>query len=212
MPLCLSLPGRFQSAGENVRTKQTSCVRGGPPLAIMATGSSSSIAHPSSLDAFYELLAQTAPRLLVVDFFAEWCGPCKRVAPQFAELATKHQRVARFAKVDVDAAPDLAQNAGVRAMPTFHIYKAGERVFELKGADIGKLEAAVLQWSTDVGAALEAAEAPPLPQVALLHFDEGRLEKILPRLLKCDHELRQTSDDDVRAEPTRENHGPPHTV
>lgn len=153
-----------------------------------------------------------AGKVTVVDFFAEWCGPCKRVAPQFAELATKHQRVARFAKVDVDAAPDLAQNAGVRAMPTFHIYKAGERVFELKGADIGKLEAAVLQWSTDVGAALEAAEAPPLPQVALLHFDEGRLEKILPRLLKCDHELRQTSDDDVRAEPTRENHGPLHTV
>jgi len=157
--------------------------------------SSSSIAHPSSLDAFYELLAQTAPRLLVVDFFAEWCGPCKRVAPQFAELAARHQRVARFAKVDVDAAPDLAQNAGVRAMPTFHIYKAGERVFELKGADIGKLEAAVLQWSTDVGAALEAAEAPPLPQVALLHFDEGRLEKILPRLLQFDHQLRQTNDD-----------------
>ena len=174
--------------------------------------SSSSIAHPSSLDAFYELLAQTAPRLLVVDFFAEWCGPCKRVAPQFAELAARHQRVARFAKVDVDAAPDLAQNAGVRAMPTFHIYKAGERVFELKGADIGKLEAAVLQWSTDVGAALEAAEAPPLPQVALLHFDEGRLEKILPRLLQFDHELRQTYDDQVRAERTRENRGPLHTV
>ena len=183
-----------------------SCV-GVVAWSMMAT-TSSSIAHPSSLDAFYELLAQTAPRLLVVDFFAEWCGPCKRVAPQFAELAAKHQRVARFAKVDVDAAPDLAQNAGVRAMPTFHIYKAGERVFELKGADIGKLEAAVLQWSTDVGAALEAAEAPPLPQVALLHFDEGRSEKILRRLLQYDHELRQSSDDQARAEPARANRGP----
>ena len=162
--------------------------------------SSSAIAHPSSLEAFYELLAQTAPRLLVVDFFAEWCGPCKRVAPQFAELAARHQRVARFAKVDVDAAPDLAQNAGVRAVPTFHIYKAGERVFELTGADMGKLEAAVLQWSADVGAALEAAEAPPLPQAALLHFDEGRLEKILKRLLQFDHELRQSYDDQALSE------------
>lgn len=201
--------------GWNVRTTAYSklgcCYVAVGGASIMAS-SSSSIAHPSSLDAFYELLAQTAPRLLVVDFFAEWCGPCKRVAPQFAELAARHQRVARFAKVDVDAAPDLAQNAGVRAMPTFHIYKAGERVFELKGADIGKLEAAVLQWSTDVGAALEAAEAPPLPQVALLHFDEGRLDKILPRLLQFDHELRQTYDDQVRAERTRENRGPLHTV
>ena len=163
--------------------------------ALGMADSSSAIAHPSSLEAFYELLAQTAPRLLVVDFFAEWCGPCKRVAPQFAKLAARHQHVARFAKVDVDAAPDLAQNAGVRAMPTFHIYKAGERVFELTGADIGKLEAAVLQWSADVGAALEASEAPPLPQAALLHFDEGRLEKILKRLLQFDHELRQSYDD-----------------
>ena len=167
----------------------------------MASSGSSSAIHVSSLEGFYELLAQTAPRLLVVDFFAEWCGPCKRVAPQFAELAVKHRRVARFAKVDVDAAPDLAQNAGVRAMPTFHIYKAGERVFELKGADIRQLEAAVLQWSADVGLALEAAEAPPLPQLALLQFDEGHLEKILPRLLQFDQELRAQGDAHVRGRP-----------
>ncbi len=151
---------------------------------------SSAIAHVSSLEAFYELLAKTAPRLLVVDFFAEWCGPCKLVAPKFAELAVKHQRVACFAKVDVDAAQDLAQNAGIRAMPTFQIYKAGERVFELKGADIGKLEAAVLSWSADVGAALEAAEAPPLPHDALLHFDQGHIAKIRAKLLQFDEEQR----------------------
>ena len=116
------------------------------------------IKHLNSLSAFYEVLAQSAPRLLVVDFHAEWCGPCKRIAPVFAELARKHQKVAQFAKADVDEAQDLAQSAGVRAMPTFHIYKAGERVFELTGGDMGKLEAQVLQWGADVAAKVEVAE------------------------------------------------------
>ncbi|KAL3926760.1 MAG: hypothetical protein SGPRY_003150 [Prymnesium sp.] len=66
-----------------------------------------------------ELHAYTAAHsLVVIDFHASWCGPCKFVAPRYHTLAQKLPDVA-FCKVDVDQAQDIASFAGIRAMPTF---------------------------------------------------------------------------------------------
>lgn len=82
-------------------------------------------------------------QVVVVDFFATWCGPCRAVAPHVESLSKKYGQVGLFAKVDVDQAQDVAQHCSIRAMPTFHVYVSGTRVEEIVGADVQKLEAAI---------------------------------------------------------------------
>jgi len=79
---------------------------------------------------------------LVVDFTAVWCGPCQRVAPDFARLAAAHDQ-ALFVKVDVDELEDVSQGAGVSVMPTFQVYKDGALAESMSGANPQKLEAFV---------------------------------------------------------------------
>ncbi|KAI0244354.1 thioredoxin trx1 [Massospora cicadina] len=74
-------------------------------------------------------------KLVVVDFHAQWCGPCKAIAPKFVELASENPDV-EFCKVDVDALPKAAEYAKVKAMPTFVMYKNGEEIKQIVGANI----------------------------------------------------------------------------
>ncbi|SHH99463.1 thioredoxin [Clostridium collagenovorans DSM 3089] len=66
--------------------------------------------------------------IVVVDFFATWCGPCKMLAPVFDELNTELDGNAKFVKVDIDKSPELAQQFNVSSVPTILIFKNGERV------------------------------------------------------------------------------------
>ena len=93
----------------------------------------------STLDDFHALVKSESPKLVVVDFFAEWCGPCKRVAPQYAQLAEIHSKTACFVKVDVDENEETAAACGIQAMPTFQFYKKGTKVAEFSGASEDKL-------------------------------------------------------------------------
>ncbi|KXS15212.1 thioredoxin-domain-containing protein [Gonapodya prolifera JEL478] len=98
------------------------------------------IKHVGELTEFQKIVG--GDKLTVVDFWAAWCGPCKAIAPKFAQFADSYPN-ARFVKVDVDEAVEIAAEYGISAMPTFQLYKKGEKVSEIIGANAGALEAAI---------------------------------------------------------------------
>ena len=65
---------------------------------------------------------------VLVDFYADWCGPCKMIGPVIEELADEFDGVARITKVDVDANPQTAGEFGVQSIPTILLFKGGEIV------------------------------------------------------------------------------------
>ncbi|KAI8987441.1 PITH domain-containing protein [Mycotypha africana] len=95
---------------------------------------------------FRTLLTASKDKLVVIDFFATWCGPCKMIAPFYTQLSTKYPQ-AVFAKVDVDQLKEVAAACKVTSMPTFQFYKNGNKLAEMKGANPQQLEKYVKEFS-----------------------------------------------------------------
>ncbi|OCB89011.1 thioredoxin [Sanghuangporus baumii] len=90
------------------------------------------------LDEFKEIIKKD--KYTVFDFWAVWCGPCRMISPIFEKLAETSGDEVEFYKVDVDTASDIAQEVGIKAMPTFMLFKNGEKVDDLLGAHPQKLQ------------------------------------------------------------------------
>lgn len=129
-----------------------------PPQAVFAdrtpipetSPSVSKVLSPTDLTT---LLSST--KYLVVDFYADWCPPCRTIAPVFSQLADQHAVAGKlgFAKVNVDHVKDVAAKYGISAMPTFLFFEDGEvvevqvqgkeGVSMVRGADVGMLRKVV---------------------------------------------------------------------
>jgi thioredoxin 1 len=71
---------------------------------------------------------------VLVDFWAEWCGPCKQLAPRIEELAEDYDGDVKFVKVDVDDNQELAGQFGIRSIPTLLLFNDGEKVEQIVGS------------------------------------------------------------------------------
>ncbi|CAM9997439.1 unnamed protein product [Ascophyllum nodosum] len=95
-----------------------------------------------TLGALQQELKAAKGMLVVVDFYADWCGPCKQIAPAFTEMSKEFPK-AVFLKVNVDTNREAAQKYAVQSMPTFVMLKNGKKVDEIKGAGADALRQSI---------------------------------------------------------------------
>ncbi|MDH4365949.1 MAG: thioredoxin [Acidimicrobiia bacterium] len=85
-------------------------------------------------EATFDEVVNGSAEPVIVDFWAEWCGPCKMVAPILAEIADEQDGKVRVAKLNVDESPGVAQRFGVMSIPTMIVFRDGEIDRRIVGA------------------------------------------------------------------------------
>ena len=85
-------------------------------------------------DATFDETVGAAETVVLVDFWAEWCGPCKMIAPTLEEISVEHRGKIAIAKLNVDDNPETARRFDVMSIPTLLVFKGGEPVKRLVGA------------------------------------------------------------------------------
>ena len=102
-----------------------------------------SLIHLNTSNFEKEVLKSDIP--VIIDFWADWCAPCKMMAPVFEELSRDYEGKLKFAKLNTDENPELAATFGIRSIPTLMIMEGGE----IKGAIVGFAPKPVLKAKID---------------------------------------------------------------
>ena len=95
------------------------------------------------MSTFSEIINREQP--VLVDFFAEWCGPCKTMVPVLKQIISQIGNSARILKIDIDKNPAVAAKYNVRSVPTFILFKKGEIKWQQSGAIPGHVLIEVIQ-------------------------------------------------------------------
>jgi len=158
---------------------------GFPPAAAAASTSaqpSANIHHITTTAQLQSLLASAGSKLVVVDYFTTWCGPCKAIAPVFNDLANQHSAHCVFIKVDADRARELCMEKGVQGYPTFHFYHHHSLVDSFSGADVQRLRSIIERHVED---ASRPKPSPykhfPLKEAELVKYQEIKWELVEPK-------------------------------
>lgn len=104
------------------------------------------MATVAATDATFDAIVKDSNLPVVVDFWAEWCGPCKQIGPSLEELSTEMEGKIKVVKVDVDSNPSAAAALGVRGIPALFLFKDGQVISNKTGA---APKAALKSWIED---------------------------------------------------------------
>ncbi|MGI8644211.1 MAG: thioredoxin [Thermomicrobiales bacterium] len=85
-------------------------------------------------DSTFEQEVLQADKLVLVDFWAEWCGPCRAIAPVLKEIAAEQEQTLKVAKVNIDQNQQYAAQFGITSIPTMLLFKDGQKVDQIVGA------------------------------------------------------------------------------
>jgi len=85
-------------------------------------------------DATFEADVLKSSKPVIVEYWAEWCGPCRMVAPVLAEIAAEHADEIDVVKLNIDENPAVSQRYGIMAIPTMNVFSGGEVVKQIVGA------------------------------------------------------------------------------